>query len=252
MIPETFAGGDSLIHRLDPRVKIVFATAFSLVLAVSQKYTSLLAGLGIAVLLICLARYDPKDVVRRLAVSNTFVLFLWIVVPWTFQGEPVFYLGPLAATEEGIALSARVTLKCNAILLSLMVLVASSPVSQLGHALDRMRVPPKLVYLLLITYRYVFVLGEEYRRLMRAAKIRGFRPGTNIHTYRTFAYLIGMLFVRAAARAERVRQAMLCRGFQGRYYCLCDLSISPLDRAGSVLMTCAVLGLVVLEWTGIT
>jgi len=252
MISETFAAGHSLIHRLDPRVKIVFATAFSFTVALSQKLPSLVAGLGFAVLLILLARYDFREVGKRLALANSLILFLWIVVPWTFHGEPLFHLGPLSATKEGIALSARITLKCNAILLAFMALVASSSVSQLGHALDRMRVPPKLVYLLLITYRYIFVIGEEYRRLMRAAKIRGFRAGTNMHTYRTYAYLIGMLFVRAAARAERVRQAMLCRGFHGRYYSLRDLSVSPLDWACSALMAGAVAGLVVLEWTRIT
>ena len=63
---------------------------------------------------------------------------------------------------------------------------------------------------------HAVVLEEEYQRLARAARIRGFRAGTDLHTYRTYAYLVGMLFVRAADRAERVRNAMLCRGFNGQ------------------------------------
>jgi cobalt/nickel transport system permease protein len=252
VISETLAAGDSLVHRLDPRVKVVFATIFSFTVALLQQYLTLVVGLGVGVLLILVARYHWKDVGRRLVVANSLIFFLWIVVPWTFHGETIFHLGPLSATKEGVALAGRVTLKCNAILLAWMALVGSSPVSQLGHALDRMRVPPKLVYLLLITYRYIFVLGEEYRRLMRATKVRGFRPGTNMHTYRTYAYLIGMLFVRAADRAERVRQAMLCRGFHGRYYCLSEFSVSRRDWTCSILMASAVVGLIVLEWTRIT
>ena len=54
----------------------------------------------------------------------------------------------------------------------------------------------------------------EYERLVRSAKIRGVEPRSNMHTYKTYAYLLGMLFVRAAARAERVQQAVEL-GFDG-------------------------------------
>jgi len=47
--------------------------------------------------------------------------------------------------------------------------------------------------------------------------IRCFKPGTNMHTYRTYAYLVGMLIVRSYERSQRIYQAMLCRGFSGRF-----------------------------------
>ena len=106
------------------------------------------------------------------------------------------------------------------------------PLATLGYALNRLRVPDKIVHLLLMTYRYVFVLEQEYQRLMRAVKIRGFQPATNLHTYRTYAYVVGMLFVRAAERAERVQQAMLCRGFKRKFYCLQEFKA---DRGGHLL-----------------
>ena len=51
-------------------------------------------------------------------------------------------------------------------------------------------------------------------------KIRGFQPRTNLHTYRSYAYLAGMLLVRSYDRGENVFQAMLCRGFHGVFYSL--------------------------------
>jgi len=105
-----------------------------------------------------------------------------------------------------------------------------------------------MVHLLLLTYRYVFVIEQEYQRLVRATKIRGFRSRSNMHTYRTYAYLIGMLFVRASERAERVHQAMLCRGFKGKFYCLREFSFSRLDFVWSALMAIAVIGLGIVEW----
>ncbi|MGD9241015.1 MAG: energy-coupling factor transporter transmembrane component T, partial [Desulfobacterales bacterium] len=94
---------------------------------------------------------------------------------------------------------------------------------------------------------YIFVIEHEYLRLMRAAKIRGFRPGTNVNTYRTFAYIIGMLFVRSAARAERVHQAMLCRGFKGKFYSLQEFQIGSASWAFAIIMTAIIVGLVTLE-----
>jgi cobalt/nickel transport system permease protein len=146
-----------------------------------------------------------------------------------------------------VVLAAQITLKSNAILLAFMALIATMSFATLGHALYRMRVPEKIVHLLLMTYRYVFVIEQEYLRLLRAAKIRGFRPGTNTNTYRTYSYVIGMLFVRAAARAERVHQAMLCRGFKGKFYSLQEFQITTASWVFAIMMTAIIVGLVFME-----
>jgi cobalt/nickel transport system permease protein len=121
----------------------------------------------------------------------------------------------------------------------------------LGHALNRLHVPDRIVHLFLLTYRYIFVLEGEYRRLRRAARIRGFQPQNNMHTYKTFAYLVGMLLVRAVARADRVHQAMLCRGFAGKFHSLQEFSFSKIDWIWSAFMVGTMVGLGILEWTRI-
>jgi cobalt/nickel transport system permease protein len=118
----------------------------------------------------------------------------------------------------------------------------------LGHALDRLRVPGKIVHLMLMTYRYIAVIALEYERLVRAAKIRGFRPGTNLHTYKTYAYFIAMLFIRAASRAERVNRAMRCRGFDGRFYSLSVFPSNPRNWVFALSMAAVILLLVFIEW----
>ena len=85
-------------------------------------------------------------------------------------------------------MAAQITLKSNAILLALVALVTTMNFSILGYALNWLHVSDKIVHLLLMTYRYVFVIDQEYQRLIRAARIRGFQPGTNLHTYKTYAY----------------------------------------------------------------
>lgn len=220
MISEPFAIGSSRLHRLDPRMRLVAAAGFSIVAALCREFPALAAALCISAVLALTARLPFKAVGRRLMIVNALVLFLWVVVPFTFPGEAAFHIGRLQASREGLAVAAQITLKSNAIIIALIALVATMPVATAGHALSRLRVPAKLIYLLLMTYRYIFVIEQEYRRLHRAARIRGFQPGTNLHTYRTYAYLLGNLLLRSMDRAQRVYQAMLCRGFRGTYWLL--------------------------------
>ena len=248
MLDEPFTTGNSQIHCLDPRLKVLFATVYSFVVALSDRFPALFAALALSFLLIGLARLNILEVAKRVLIVNGLILLFWLVLPLTFEGEALFYLGPFAVTREGVLISARITLKSNAILLAFIALIASTSIATLGYALNRLRIPEKVVHLLLLTYRYVFVIEQEYQRLVRATKIRGFRPKSNMHTYRTYAYLIGMLFVRASERAERVHQAMLCRGFKGKFYCLREFSFSRLDFVWSVFMAIAVIGLEIVEW----
>ena len=252
MIEESFSEGDSLIHRMDPRLKVISAMLYSFTVALSFRFTTLFTALGFSLLLIVLARLNVQKVAKRLAVVNGLIFFFWFVLPLTFEGKPLFYLGPLTVTREGVILSAHITHKSNAILQAFIPLIASMSIATLGHTMNRLNIPDKIVHLFLLTYRYIFVIYQEYQRLSRSAKIRGFRPGTNAHTYRTYAYLIGMLFVRASARAQRVHQAMLCRGFKGKFYCLHKFSMSLFDWTGAVIMAVVIFMLGSMEWTKIT
>ena len=62
----------------------------------------------------------------------------------------------------------------------------------------------KLVHLFFFTFRYFQVIHQEYLRLRAAMRIRCFQPGTNGHTYRMLAYLLGMLLVRSYDRGQRL------------------------------------------------
>ncbi len=248
MFNEDFASGDSIIHRIDPRFKVVAAAVFSTVVALSYRFPTLLAALFAAVFLTLAAHLDLKAVARRLLVVIGFLILLWILLPLTFKGDVLTHIGPLTVTRSGVLLAAQISLKSVAILLACIALITTMTFAALGHALDRMHLSGKFVHLLLMTYRYIFVIEQEYQRMVRAAKIRGFRPGTNLHTYRTFAYFVAMLFVRAASRADRVYRAMRCRGFDGRLYCLAEFPPRPSNWVFASIMTVAVTALGLIEW----
>ena len=118
MIEESFLVGDSFIHRLDPRARIIVAAAFSIVVATSDRFVALVPAIMIAVSFTFLARLSIKKVCFRLLMVNGLMLLLWFSVPFTFQGEPLFSVGPLTATREGVIYAAILTIKSNAIIIT--------------------------------------------------------------------------------------------------------------------------------------
>ena len=247
-IREPFSEGASLVHRLDPRAKVVVAGLFAVQMAVAHTYAATLAGLALSLICLALARLRLKSVLVRLLAVNSFIFFLWVILPLTYPGEPVWRLGPLTVTRQGLFFTSLITLKSNAIMISLIALIATVPVNTLGQALQKLRLPGKLCHLLLFTYRYLYVFEEEYHRLVQAMKIRGFQPRTNLHTYRTYAYLAAMLLVRSHDRADCVYKAMRCRGFYGTFYSLRHFSWQRRDGVFLAVAIPALIALLSLEW----
>ncbi len=251
MIQEKFADGDSVLHRLDPRVKILVALFLSIIVACGERLAPAVAGLLVTAGLVVFARMSMRAVLARLALVNGFMLLLWVVLPFSFPGEPVFTLGPLAATREGVERALLISVKSNAIILACIALLSSMTLVTLGHALCHLRVPMKITQLLLLTVRYFRVIQHEYVRLRNAMKVRCFRPRTNWHTYRSYAYLVGMLLVMSYERANRIRAAMLCRGFKGTFWLLDHFAMAGRDYAFLSVMVPVLALLGLLQWTRI-
>jgi cobalt/nickel transport system permease protein len=249
MFDDGYIKVDSVIHHFDPRFKIVTVAAFSILIAVSSRWSALITGLSLSVILIFFARVPLRKVCVRLTLVNGLIFFLWFFLPFSLEGRPLFTIGPLIATEEGVLYATVLTLRSNIILLALISLVSTTSIFMLGRAMRQLRVPGKMVQLFFFTYRYIHVVHLEYQRMISALKIRGFQPSTSMHTYKTYAYLVGILLVKSYDRSERIQNAMLCRGFKGRFYSLSEFSLRPFDFVMMLLMLLAIAVIALLQWT---
>lgn len=247
MIDEPLKAHGGLLSHLDPRMRLAAAAAFSVTTALLTHIPAALTALACGLLLLALSGLHLPPVLKRLLLVNGFVAFLWLFLPFGTPGEPVRSLGPLAATREGLTLALLVTLKANAILLAFMALASAMGVPAVSRALSGLGLPRNLAQLVAFSYRYLFVLGEEYRRLRTAAAVRGFRPRTDLHTYRTYAHLLGMVLVRSLDRSERVYQAMLCRGFDGVFRGLDSPRPGQADAAFGLLSLVAVASMLYMD-----
>ncbi|MCC8193425.1 MAG: cobalt ECF transporter T component CbiQ [Deltaproteobacteria bacterium] len=228
---------------LDPRTLLVAAMGAAVCLSSLKCAVPACAGLALAVALAAASGPPLVPLLRRLAAANFFIAFLWVTVPLTMPGETLTSLGPLAVSREGVALAASVTVKCNAIVLCFLALTANLDAPIIGCSLERLGIPAKLVFLFLFTCRYIHVIGEEWRTLQTAARLRGFLPATTAHTYRTIGNMLGLTIINSIDRSQRIYEAMLLRGFQGRYFTVAELKAAPRDCIFALLFLCALVAL---------
>ena len=247
MIEEKFAYGSSFIHKLDPKIRILALIVLSFAAALCDNLYLAVIYFVISIILIAMAGLNRIDVAKRLKPLFWFLLMIWIILPLTFDGDIMYQFYWLKITGQGVILCCKITIKSITILLIFTALIATMTIASLGSGLHKIHVPDKMVFLILMSYRYISVIEEEYKRLLRAAKFRGFKPGTNLHSYKTFAYLAGMLFVRASLRAQRVHQAMLCRGFNQKFHTLDDYPANRLNSIFLMGISAASLSLVLFE-----
>jgi cobalt/nickel transport system permease protein len=248
MFSEPFTHRDSLIHRLDPRGRLIAALASAILLAVCQRPSACVTGLALALVLCPLARLPFWATIKRFAAFNLFMLMLILLLPWGVDGHPIWQWGSLHYSWEGLERAATIAVRGNAIVLVYTALVSTMNPFVLGHALDHLFVPRKLTLLYCLTIRYVGTLKQEYDRLRTAMRVRGFRARTDFHTFRSLGQLIGMLLVRSFDRSDRVWAAMKCRGFRGTFWLLDHFAFTRRDVVFAVVVAAALLIVGSGEW----
>ena len=235
--------------RLDPRGRVLAAVAACVAVAVCRAWPPALAGLAFGGLCLLFSRPSLTALLKRWALVNVFFLGLVLTVPLGVPGEALLSLGPLAYSREGLWAAGLMAAKGNAIFAIFFALVAPLTPAELGAALSALGLPDRLILILALTSRYMAVMQAEWDRLVTAAKTRGFVPGTSRRAYATYGLMLALLLVRAMDRAVFIHQAMLCRGFNGRFPRLDRFAWGRLDTAFCLLAALVVAGVTTLEIT---
>ncbi|PID45700.1 MAG: cobalt ECF transporter T component CbiQ [Proteobacteria bacterium] len=215
---QRFGRSKNWVDKFDPRARMVATLIFALAVVFSRTLWLPFLGLLLALAFALSASLDFHRTLRRMVAMDMFIVVMVIMLPFTMSGDVMFHVFGFAASKQGLLYAINIGLKANAVVLILLALVGTLEASTLGHTLARLKVPEKLVHLLLFTVRYLDVISREYNRMRKAMKARAFVPKNNLHTWRSFGYLIGMLLVRSLERSERTFAAMKCRGYCGKLY----------------------------------
>jgi cobalt/nickel transport system permease protein len=213
----------SVVHRLDPRVKVVVALAFivSVALLPDGAWVSYGAAAALILAATLAARLSPWLVVGRSLLGLPFLLAA-VTVLFTVPGRAL-WVGPwgLEVTDAGLIRFAGIVLRSLISLSAAVLLTATTRFPDILHALRHLKVPAVLVAIIAFMYRYLFVLVEEVQRLLRARAARSARlpgqagGGSIAWRAATVGHMAGQLLVRSLDRSDRVYQAMLARGYRG-------------------------------------
>lgn len=214
---EELAEGNSFLHKLDPRVKIITFLCLSLCSLFSDSYLTLLGYLFMALGLLLLTRIPFSVISKRLFLINFFLILLWLSLLLGDLLKFHLFKGGLLLDSQTLSLGLSITLKSNVLFIATLSLLATTPLSALTHALAHLKVPSKLALLFHLSYRYLSLLHQEYDKMRLGVLARGFRAKTSLHTYRIYSYLLGMLVIKSLKKAEDLYLAMLARGYKGFY-----------------------------------
>jgi len=219
---------DSLIHQLDPRIKLVLALAFILTntLVPNGAWPVYVLLFTLILSVEILSEVGVSYVLKRSALAFPFVLAALPLV-LTIPGEVIFSLpvGPwtISMTYPGLVRFISIAIKSWISVQAAIVLAASTPFPDLLVAMRAIGVPRLLVSIFGLMWRYLFVLVDEANRLMRAraarsgysGRTRGKSGGSLAWRARVTGGMAGNLFLRAIERSERIYMAMLSRGYDG-------------------------------------
>jgi cobalt/nickel transport system permease protein len=213
---DNLANGDSPIHRLDPRAKVL-ATLVFIVTVVSFGRYELAAMLPFFVFpaaVIGSADLPAGYIAKKVALLCPFALMVAIFNP-LFDREIMISLGPVGISGGWVS-CLSILLRASLTVGAAIILLAVTGFPAICRALERLGMPPAFAVQLLFLYRYIFVLTEEGGRASRARDLRSFgKKGLGMRVYGS---LLGSLLIRTWQRAERIHMAMLARGFTGEFH----------------------------------
>jgi cobalt/nickel transport system permease protein len=237
---DRFAMGDSPVHRLDARAKLVAVLGYTVLLISFDRYT--VAGLApMAVLPLAMLWFGRVPVwfaLRRVAILSPFILMLVLMSPVYDRRPHDVAFGPWHyAVSGGWLTAADVAIKFALGVLALTAMMCTTRFTLLLEAMRRLGMPQVVVMQLGFLYRYIFVLIDEAMRVRRARDFRGAALAPLGRRLAATGGVIGTLFVRTLDRSQRIHLAMTARGYCGEPHSLSHLHFARADAALLIAVT---------------
>ena len=208
---EQLSAGTSVIHRLHPIAKLGATVIYLACIVSFDRYAvgRLMPYLFYPAVVLALAEVPYGLIFRRALAALPFCLFAGLSNLF-LDRTALMHIGGAAVSGGAVSLAAIVvrTLLCVA---AVLALVAVTPFVQLTDQLRRLHIPGIFVSLFEMTYRYLGALVEEASSMVTAYRLRC--PGAKGPDMRHMGSFAGQLLLRSFDRAERVYQAMECRGY---------------------------------------
>ena len=225
---ELHACGDSPVHRLDARVKIIFLLTYSLVIVSFpvHEIPSLVPFFIFPVIFAIMGRVPLSLISKMLLLTAPFIISLVVLNPLLDTSTvalPVYGVTVSAGWLSLFSVLTRTVLTVSMV----VIFTASTPLPSIVNGLSALNVPEVLVTQIHLICRYIFLLADESERMSHAWNLRC--PHRRIPDIKTASKMISSLIITCYERAERVYFSMKARGFTGRMPTRTKIRMSSAD-----------------------
>lgn len=226
---DKYSNLDSIIHKLDSRVKII-SSFITIIIITSEPLRgstkNFIVYFSLILLLVILSKVPVKYILKRLLIVSPFILMAAIFYPVSLllstqsstQNTLWFYIEPALSifSKAGLAL------------LILILLSSTTKFHNLLMALSKLRMPTIIITTSALLYRYIFILEDELLRTQRARASRtaSKRKSRSLKLYGNQAALI---FLRSWERSQTVYNSMISRGFDGGFFDMSEIKLKVSD-----------------------
>ena len=217
--------GESSVHRLDPRIKLVLTLVYIVVLFAVPNISGMVLAFAAVLVLYLMAKIPLKVLTRSMKPLLPIILFTAILNLFFAAGEPIVQFWIFKISREGIYYAITMVLRILCLIAGSSLLtyttspiVLTDAVERLLHPLAVLHLPVhELAMMMTIALRFIPTLIEETEKIMNAQKARGadLDTGSLLQRVKALVPVLIPLFISSFRRADELAMAMECRCYHG-------------------------------------
>ena len=217
--------GDSILHRLDARCKLVAVFIFIVAIFLAVNYASYALMIVFTLAMIAVSRIPPKSIVRGLKPVMIIILFTAVLNAFFTPGHEIFRVWKIVVTQEGLLRALFMVLRITLLIAGTLLLTYTTAPIALTDGMERLFAPLKKLHvpvhemamMMSMALRFIPTLIEETDKIMSAQKARGadFETGRLTERAKALLPILVPLFVSAFRRADELAVAMESRCYHG-------------------------------------
>ena len=221
-----FFPGDSVVHKLDPRTKLVMLVVYIVALFVAVSWVSYALMLAFLIISVLISKIPPKSILRGMKPLVLILVFTGVLNLFFTTGEQVLvsFLG-ITIYVEGLSRAFFMVIRILMLISGTFLLTSTTSPIALTDGLESLLGPLKTIkvpvhelsMMMCIALRFIPTLIEETDKIMSAQKARGadFESGKLMERVKALIPILVPLFISAFRRADELAVAMECRCYQG-------------------------------------
>ena len=218
---------NSIIHKLDARVKLIATFIFMVSLFIINKFWPYLIVVGSLMAVVAMSKIPSKYIIKGLKPLRWIIVFTFVINIFFLPGDPIWSFGFIKITRQGLSQAVFMALRLIFLVVGTSLLTLTTSPIELTDGIEKLLNPLRkigfpvheLAMMMTIALRFIPTLLDETDKIMKAQMSRGadFESKNIINRAKNLVPLLIPLFISAFRRADELAMAMEARCYRGGY-----------------------------------